>query len=109
MAKRQVMLTKPVLKKLPALYANEGKEAEQVKVPLKLFNPQGPQTWYITELDPETKRAFGYVTGMGFDELGYIDLNELEAIQLPFGMYIERDIHWNMDNTLAQVMNGEKR
>lgn len=106
---RQKMLPKAIQKKLPALYANENKTPEEIKVPLKLFNPMGPQTWYITELDPATNRAFGYMTGMGFDELGYIDLNELQAIRLPYGMYIERDIYWDTETTLAQVMRGERR
>ena len=102
------ILTKEILKKLPKLYANEEKEAKDIKVPLKLFNPCGSQSWFITEYDPDTGEAFGYVTGMGCDELGYISIPELLEVKLPFGLRIERDMHWNSNNTLQQVMNGEK-
>jgi hypothetical protein len=32
--------------------------------------------------------------GMGFPELGYVSLNEMKAVRLPFGLGIERDLHW---------------
>ena len=103
-----MLITKEIANKLPTLYSNEEATSNDVKVPLKLFNPCGAQTWFITEMDPETGLMFGYVTGMGFDELGYVDLNELKAVRLPLGLTIERDRHWDSNNTLAQVMSGEK-
>jgi Protein of unknown function (DUF2958) len=63
-------------------------------VPVKFFNPCGSGTWFITEYDPEDKIAFGYVTGLGHDELGSISIQELESIQLPLGLTIERDLHF---------------
>lgn len=74
------------------LYSQE-KEKDPMVV-AKFFNPCGSQTWYITEYSPEEKIAFGYVTGMGFDEFGYISIEELEGIKLPFGLTIERDCHF---------------
>lgn len=103
-----MLITKEIAKKLPSLYSNENKDPSEITVPLKLFNPCGAQTWFITEMNPETGIMFGYVTGMDFDELGYVSLDELKSLRLPFGLTIERDIHWNDKNTLAQVMNGEK-
>ena len=103
------LLTKEILAALPVLRATSEMSAENVKVPLKLFNPCGAQSWFITEYDPETREAFGYVTGMGSDELGYISMNEVESVRLPFGLKIERDMHWDMNNTLAQVMAGTKK
>ncbi len=47
----------------------------------------------MTEYDPETGTAFGKVVGQ-FTELGYFNIPELEAVQLRFGLYIERDIHF---------------
>lgn len=102
-----MLITAAIAKKLPALYANENLSPDEIKVPLKLFNPVGAQTWFITEMDPTTGEMFGYVTGMGYDELGYVNLNELKAIRLRFGLGIERDIHWNSGTTLAQVMAGK--
>ncbi len=58
----------------------------------KLFNPCGSETWFLTEYSLEDKIAFGFVTGLGEDEFGEISLDELEAIQLPIGLTIERDL-----------------
>jgi len=102
------LLTKEVLKALPPLYANEGKTPEETLVPMKLFNPAGSQTWFVTELDPTTGEAFGYVTGMHEDELGYISIPELQAFRGRFGLGIERDMHWNPKTTLSSVMKKEK-
>ncbi|MDD5599733.1 MAG: DUF2958 domain-containing protein [Victivallaceae bacterium] len=63
-------------------------------VPVKFFNPCGSGTWFILEYDPETKTAFCYVEGMGHDELGSVSLEEMEALKLPFGLTIERDLYF---------------
>lgn len=98
------LLTKALLNLLPPLGATDNTPASEVKVPVKLFNPMGSQTWYLTEYDPKTHTAFGFVDlGMGFPELGYISLTEIEQIRLPFGLTIERDLYWNSDTTLLDV------
>lgn len=89
------LLTEAVKKKLPALYAMENESDPQVVV--KFFNPCGAATWYITEGSPEGDDFvfFGLCDlGMGFPELGYVSLSELESVKLPFGLGIERDLHW---------------
>ena len=103
-----MLITKEIAKKLPVLYANENKNAADTKVPLKLFNPCGAQTWFITEMNPDNGIMFGYVTGVDFPELGYISLEELKEWKHFSGLGIERDRHWNVNNTLEQVMNGDK-
>ncbi len=57
----------------------------------KLFNPCGSASWFLLEYDPVEKRAFGFVTGMVADELGYISLTEMESIER-CGIGIEQDI-----------------
>jgi len=94
------IFTKEILKKLPQLYANEEKSPEEIKVPLKLFNPSGAGTWYITEYNPETGIAFGWCD-LGYPELGYVNLNELLSIR------VERDMYWDSNTTLAEVMAGK--
>jgi len=96
----------PAKPKLPPLYANDDKPASEVTIPVKLFNPCGGQTWYLTEYDPETQTAFGFCDlGMGFPELGYVNIQELEELRVPpFGLRIERDRYWNHKTTLAEVM-----
>ena len=74
------------------LYSQEGKSDPVVHV--KLFHPAGAGTWFVTEYDPENKMAFGFVTGFGGDEFGYISMDEMECADLPLGIQIERDIHF---------------
>ena len=40
--------------------------------------------------------------GMGFPELGYVSLQELESVELPFGLKIERDMYFTPDKTLKE-------
>lgn len=59
---------------------------------VRFFNPVGAATWLATELD-EDGILFGVADlGFGCPELGSFALEELESIQLPFGLGIERDI-----------------
>jgi len=74
------------------LYSQE--HAKDPLVIAKLFDPCGSATWYLTEYDPVEKRAFGYVTGLQEDEFGYTSLIELENIERPFGLTIERDLYF---------------
>jgi len=60
----------------------------------KLFDPCGSATWFLLEYDPVEKIAFGYVTGMTADELGYISLTEMESIEGPLGIGIEQDLYF---------------
>ena len=93
MPRKQKLVTAEIAKKLPPLYAQDG--VEDPIVYLKLFNPVGAGTWYVTEYDGEDT-FFGYVDlGDPFcAELGYISKSELEGAKLPFGMSIERDAHF---------------
>ena len=61
------------------------------KVVVKLFNPTGLGTWYLTEMDPETNVAFG-LAHITVKELGYIDVAELKEFKGRMGLGIERDI-----------------
>lgn len=51
--------------------------------PLKLFYPAGPQTWIITEMDPELPdRLFGLCDlGFGHPETGWVSLQELASFR----------------------------
>ena len=98
------LLTEELRKEFPPLYFNEEKNAEQVRVIAKFFDPTGSWTWYATEFDGDDT-FFGFVRGFE-DELGYFSLSELESVRLPFGLGIERDLYFGK-HTLAEVM--EKR
>ena len=64
------------------------------KVICKLFDPCGSAIWYLLEYDPEEKIAFSYVAKMTADEIGYVSLEELESIERPFRLTIERDLYF---------------
>ncbi len=93
---------KLITTKLIARFREVGDQSE-IKNPLviaKFFNPAGAGTWYATEYDTETNICFGYVTNLVpdalgmFDEWGSFSIDELESLELPFGLRIERDIHF---------------
>ena len=94
------LLTKANLAALPAHYANEGKPAEEIAVPVKFFTPDSNWTWYATEFDPAEGRFYGLVCGHE-TEFGYFTLSELENARGPLGLKIERDLHWS--GTLADA------
>ena len=81
----------------------------QAKVIVKYFNPVGVGTWFITEgnkLDNGDYEMFGYCH-LGDDEyaeLGYVMLSELEKLNLPFGLKIERDLYLSKDCTLVDAI-----
>ena len=102
------LITKAIQRVAPALYTTSEKDSAEVRIVAKFFNPCGRSTWYMTEYDPGTGQAFGFVRGefdTTCDELGYFDINELESLCLPFGLGIERDMHFGC-HTLAEVMEG---
>lgn len=73
----------------------DGGEGNEPKV--KLFTPDSSWTWYLSEYDPKTKRAFGFCLDSGFPdgaELGYVSLEELAEARGRLGLPIERDLYW---------------
>ena len=86
------LFTKEILKKLPKEISERAK-IEDLTLQCKLFTPWGNWTWYIAAYNPETGLAFGYVEGFE-NEWGYVDVEELAAIKGPFGLKVERDIHF---------------
>jgi hypothetical protein len=110
------LMTEEIKRKLPKLYASEEMKAENIPVVVKFFNPAGAGTWYITEGEPlydgppsdggevQDWKFFG-LCSIHEPELGYVLLSELEGYRGPFGLKIERDLHWN--GTLKDAMTLE--
>ena len=84
------------------LLAN-GRDRDADHVPLlKLFNPVGAATWLVTELDADGDCLFGLADlGFGCPELGSFSLAELQALRLPFGLAIERDLYFRTTHPLS--------
>jgi len=77
---------------------------KEFKAVVKLFNPTGVGTWYLSELDPETNIAFG-LCEIHEKELGYVSLDELSEFKGQFGLGIERDKYFT-PKTLDECRNA---
>jgi len=102
------LLPQQIRDKLPGLYSQDGKDGKAI-AHVKYFTPSSSWTWYATEggpvLDESGKevdfRFFGLVDGHR-KELGYFMLSELEEVQGPMGLPIERDLYWQ-PKTLEEI------
>ncbi len=85
------------------LLANWSDEHEDHKPVVKLFDPTGAATWLITEMSHDDNDIlFGLCDlGLGFPELGYVSLKELESVSGFAGLGIERDIHFEAEHPLS--------
>ena len=86
-----MLLTQDQRKRLIANGQNRGDHVPIVK----LFNPVGAATWLLSELDSDGDTLFGLADlGFGCAELGSVSLSEIASLTLPFGLSIERDLHF---------------
>ena len=68
---------------------------EDAEVVVKYFNPCGAGTWLITEGEKQEDGdwlLFGYCNIVEW-EWGYVMLSDLEGVNLPFGLKIEREMY----------------
>jgi hypothetical protein len=77
---------------IPPLYATE--KDPEAKAVVKLFTPWTYWSWFVIEFDPHTLLCFGLVKGTE-TELGYFNLKELEKLEGPLELCIERDLYFN--------------
>lgn len=78
------------------LYSQEDKGMDS-EVVVKYFNPCGLGTWLITEGEKEEDGDwifFGYCNLFEW-EWGYVLLSQLQDVDLPYGLTIEREIYTN--------------
>jgi len=102
------LLTKPMEKQMPA-YGTFGEEEDYTKIPVrvKFFSPYSGWTWYAAEYDPEHRVFWGVVRGFE-TERGPFSLDELESTAIMPGLAaVERDLYWDPNTTLEQVLSGE--
>ena len=74
---------------------------------VKLFTPDAGATWLLTELDTDDHdRAFGLCDlGLGFPELGYVSMAELQSLRGRLGLPVERDLHFKATKTISAYAN----
>jgi Protein of unknown function (DUF2958) len=70
---------------------------------LKLFTPDAGATWLLTEVDLDDEdRCYGLCDlGLGFPELGYVSLRELQSVRGGLGLTVERDLNFVATQTLS--------
>ena len=102
------LLTKEILSKVHSLYADEG--GDDPLIVAKYFDPKSSYTFYMLEYDPDERIAFGYVTGLQYDEYGTVSLAEWEDLAKArgrMGLGIERDIHFPInEHRISDVTQG---
>jgi hypothetical protein len=92
------LLTEKIKKNLPPLYSLDRGDprGEPRRFVCKFFDPCGSWTWYVLEGE-ETEvgdwRFYGLVDGYE-KEWGYFLLSQLESVEGPLGLGIERDIYF---------------
>ena len=94
---------------LPDLIANWNQDDPQPVV--KIFSPIGAATWLICSIEPEYQDLmFGLCDlGMGFPELGYVSLSELQEFTMPFpgakiqglGLPLEGDLYFQPEYPIS--------
>ncbi|MDR7037813.1 hypothetical protein J2X36_002564 [Methylobacterium sp. BE186] len=98
-------LLSPALREQLLANGRRTARGEEIDPPpvVKLFMPDGPATWLLTELDPtEPTRAFGLCdAGLGSPELGYVCLLELAALRGRLRLPVERDVHFRAGRPLS--------
>ena len=90
------LLTKKITERMIANYDHADKNLDEqldLYAEVKLFNPVGIGTWWLSQLDPETNVAFG-IAEIHEKEYGYVPLDELKTQKLPLGLSIERDLYF---------------
>lgn len=85
------LLTEEIRRSLPPLYSTE-EQGDSAIVRAKFFTPTSSWTWYAIEFDGDDL-FFGLVDGFE-KEMGYFSLSELESVVGPYGLGIERDLHF---------------
>jgi hypothetical protein len=70
---------------------------------VKLFTPDAAATWLLTECDPdEPDRLFGLCDlGLGYPELGFVNLSEIMEVRGRLGLPVERDLHFVANKPLS--------
>ena len=92
------LLTKQIEAKLAKypLYSQDGRGGD-ADIICKFFNPSGAGTWYVLEGEqlPDGDWEFFGIVDLYEREYGYFLLSELQSYRGPFGLGIERDLHFN--------------
>ena len=105
---------KIITKAIEQAFAKQGKTGHlsmsEIKIVMKLFNPQGAGTWYIYEkLDEDIYMAFVNLGDPICAECGTVSMSELLSFRGWLGLGLERDMHFDpLSITLKSVVETIK-
>lgn len=74
---------------------------------VKFFNPLGIGTWLATEMDEDNDTMFG-LADLGDPEAGSFSFAEMQEVELPFGMGIERDLLFEGEYPLSVYIEAAR-
>jgi len=84
------------------------KNASEINIICKLFNPCGAATWWLYEhIEGSIYMCFATLGDSRFAECGTVDLEELKSLRVGFGLSIERD-RWYTSETLEHLIKRIK-
>ena len=90
------------LDELPDAYATDGKRGDMPAV--YVFTPDAGATWVIWEYDREQQVGYGLCDiGLGFPEIGYVSVPELEELRGKLGLPVE------VDSSVKSRFDGYRR
>jgi hypothetical protein len=108
-----MILTKEVLNAFAKQGKTGNKSMKDIKIVLKLFNPCGAGTWYLYEKeDDDIYWGFVNLGDIMCAECGTVSMSELMSLRLPFGLKIERDMHFkplsmSLEEVISKVKSGQ--
>jgi len=103
------LITKEIENKFKSQGDTSSKEMKDIKIICKLFNPCDAGTWYLYEhIEDDIYMCFADLGDPMCAEIGTVSLNEVKSVRLPFGLTIERDMHYGFEHTLKEVYDAVK-
>lgn len=106
------IITKPIEQAFLKQGDTSAKSTKDIKIVMKLFNPMGAGTWYLYEkLDDDIYMCFANLGDPICAECGTVSMQELMSIRLPFGLKIERDMHFeplsiSLQDVIDKIKSG---
>lgn len=100
------LMPKEITQNLHPHYGTEQVKLGDKIVHAKLFTPWSNWTWFVIEYDPETRICWGLVEGHE-TEWGFFSLDEIEAVEGPGGLKIERDLHFRTQS-IRELVASER-
>ena len=95
------LVTKEQMEKL----LENGRNSDRDHVPVvKIFTPDANATWLLSEAMPDDPDLmFGLCDlGMGFPELGYARLSEIQEVRGSLNLPPERDLYTVLDRPMSE-------